>query len=167
MRYKKGGAEPMDVTDTIDETSIGVFDNDLDLSSINANGITTSDLVMSDISAIEGDDSVNDSEINDISFDSDNTMDDDKNETTVEDISYGGRRTRKIRNKRNKRGKRKTRQTRKKRITTRRKTKQHRRRGRKTRGRKTRGGSNVGCNTSDPNFSIYNTQMLKLFPYKA
>lgn len=36
--------------------------------------------------------------------------------------------------------------------------------------RKQRGGvcygNGVGANTSDPNFSIYNTQELQLFPYK-
>ena len=36
---------------------------------------------------------------------------------------------------------------------------------RKTRLRKTRGGNNIGGNCNDPNFSIYNTNMLKLFPY--
>lgn len=29
------------------------------------------------------------------------------------------------------------------------------------------GGQNIGGNCTDPNFSIYNTPMLKLFPYKA
>ena len=28
-------------------------------------------------------------------------------------------------------------------------------------------GTGVGSNNYDPNFSIYNTNMLKLFPYKA
>jgi len=43
------------------------------------------------------------------------------------------------------------------------------RRGRKT--RKYRGGmrfgNGVGANSNDPNYSIFNTNMLKLFPYKA
>lgn len=43
--------------------------------------------------------------------------------------------------------------------------------GRKTRRRKQRGGmcfgSGVGANINDPNYSIYNTNMLKLFPYKS
>ena len=33
--------------------------------------------------------------------------------------------------------------------------------------KKTRGGNNIGSNCNDPNFSIYNTNMLKLFPYKG
>ena len=33
--------------------------------------------------------------------------------------------------------------------------------------RKIRGGNNIGANCSEPNFSIYNTNMLKLFPYKG
>jgi hypothetical protein len=33
--------------------------------------------------------------------------------------------------------------------------------------KKTRGGNNIGANCSDPNFSIYNTNLLKLFPYKG
>lgn len=46
------------------------------------------------------------------------------------------------------------------------------RRGKKSRKtRKQRGGmcygSGVGANSYDPNYSIYNTNMLKLFPYKA
>jgi hypothetical protein len=33
--------------------------------------------------------------------------------------------------------------------------------------KKIRGGNNIGANCSDPNFSIYNTNLLKLFPYKG
>ena len=33
--------------------------------------------------------------------------------------------------------------------------------------RKTRGGNNIGANCNNPNFSIYNTNLLKLFPYKG
>lgn len=40
------------------------------------------------------------------------------------------------------------------------------RKTRKLRSRKYNGGSNVGCNNSDPNYSIYNTNMLQLFPYR-
>ena len=29
------------------------------------------------------------------------------------------------------------------------------------------GGNNIGANCNDPNFSIYNTNLLKLFPYKG
>jgi hypothetical protein len=37
----------------------------------------------------------------------------------------------------------------------------------KTKKYKNRGGSNIGSNCNDPNFSIYNTNLLKLFPYKG
>jgi hypothetical protein len=30
-----------------------------------------------------------------------------------------------------------------------------------------KGGSNIGANCTDPNYSIYNTNLLKMFPYKA
>jgi hypothetical protein len=33
--------------------------------------------------------------------------------------------------------------------------------------KKNRGGGNIGSNCNDPNFSIYNTNLLKLFPYKG
>jgi len=33
--------------------------------------------------------------------------------------------------------------------------------------RRLRGGQNIGANCSDPNYSIFNTNFLKLFPYKA
>ena len=36
-----------------------------------------------------------------------------------------------------------------------------------TRSRRHKGGQNIGANCSDPNYSIYNTNFLKLFPYKA
>jgi hypothetical protein len=47
-----------------------------------------------------------------------------------------------------------------------------RRKGKKTKSKKLRGGNrfggnNIGANCYDPNFSIYNTNMLKLFPYKG
>ena len=37
----------------------------------------------------------------------------------------------------------------------------------KIRGGNRIGGNNIGANCSDPNFSIYNTNLLKLFPYKG
>jgi hypothetical protein len=56
--------------------------------------------------------------------------------------------------------------------------KRHRKSYKKRRGKKTRKnrrkqkggvcyGNGVGANNYDPNYSIYNTNMLKLFPYKA
>jgi hypothetical protein len=48
--------------------------------------------------------------------------------------------------------------------------KSRKQRGRKQRGRKQRGGmcfgNGVGANNYDPNFSIYNTRELTLFPYR-
>jgi hypothetical protein len=37
----------------------------------------------------------------------------------------------------------------------------------KTRGGNRIGGNNIGANCNDPNFSIYNTNLLKMFPYKG
>ena len=105
----------------------------------------------------------------DNSFDTQGTMDinelntsgmSDAGYTTSEDMSFdefGGKRRR--------------------RTTRRRATKNGRRhsKGRKTRKNNKRRlkhkggmcfGNGVGANTNDPNFSIYNTNMLKLFPYK-
>lgn len=52
-----------------------------------------------------------------------------------------------------------------------RRTRRHRhgkgRRHRTRHTRKMRGGRNIGANNCDPNYSIYNTNFLKLFPYKA
>ena len=44
-------------------------------------------------------------------------------------------------------------------------TRKARKHTRKTRS--LRGGQNIGANCSDPNYSIFNTNFLKLFPYKA
>ena len=41
------------------------------------------------------------------------------------------------------------------------------RKGKKFRGGNRIGGNNIGANCSEPNFSIYNTNLLKLFPYKG
>ena len=41
------------------------------------------------------------------------------------------------------------------------------RHNRKMSRRHRKGGQNIGANTCDPNYSIYNTNFLKLFPYKA
>ena len=58
----------------------------------------------------------------------------------------------------------------KKRKIVSRKMRLKRKRGSKTRRYKQRGGTcygtGVGSNNYDPNYSIYNTNMLKLFPYK-
>jgi hypothetical protein len=81
-------------------------------------------------------------------LDTTNTTNDSGN-TTREDISFGGR-------------KHKRRITKKRRSKKCKKTRKNK--------RKQRGGvcygNGVGANNYEPNYSIYNTNMLKLFPYK-
>ena len=50
-----------------------------------------------------------------------------------------------------------------------RKSKKHKKykKHKKIKGGNRIGGNNIGANCSDPNFSIYNTNLLKLFPYKG
>ena len=43
----------------------------------------------------------------------------------------------------------------------------NRKKSRRLRGGNRIGGNNIGSNCNDPNFSIYNTNLLKLFPYKG
>ena len=43
----------------------------------------------------------------------------------------------------------------------------NRKRSKRIRGGNRIGGNNIGANCNDPNFSIYNTNLLKLFPYKG
>jgi len=50
---------------------------------------------------------------------------------------------------------------------TRKNRKSMRKHGRKGFKRTRKGGHNIGANCPDPNYSIYNTNFLKLFPYKA
>ncbi len=45
-------------------------------------------------------------------------------------------------------------------------SKRRHKKSKKLRGGNRIGGNNIGANCSDPNFSIYNTNLLKLFPYK-
>jgi len=90
------------------------------------------------------------------------------NETSKEG-SVGGRRTRKTRiTRRTRKYKRKTR-----RGSTTKKVRKTKRSSKGKKGRKRqhslRGGcygTGVGANNYEPNYSIYNTDMLKLFPYK-
>ena len=55
-------------------------------------------------------------------------------------------------------------------VSRKRKTMKKRRTMKKRKGRKQRGGncygSGVGANAYDPNYSIYNTNQLKMFPYR-
>jgi len=107
-----------------------------------------------ELSAIpHADDDIHDIDMDD-SFNSQGTMNlnelnisnrsDDSGYTTSEDRSFGGKKRRRISRKKNGKKARKT--------------------------RKQRGGmcfgKGVGANSYDPNYSIYNTNMLKLFPYK-
>jgi hypothetical protein len=46
-------------------------------------------------------------------------------------------------------------------------TRKYRRNKKNSKSRKISGGRNIGANSCDPNYSIYNTNFLKLFPYKA
>ena len=85
---------------------------------------------------------------------------------TTRDNSFGGKNTKRHRyvskksGTKNKKRILKSKNTNKKRKSLNKKNKTHK-------SRKSRGGSNIGSNCSDPNFSIYNTNMLKLFPYKS
>jgi hypothetical protein len=107
---------------------------------------------------------VNPIEDDDDSFETQGTMNiDELNESNDTDIS--GYTTEEDIN-----GGKKHRRTKKKRITKKRISKK----GRKSRKNKklnqkagTCYGSGVGANSYDPNYSIYNTNMLKLFPYKS
>lgn len=46
-------------------------------------------------------------------------------------------------------------------------SKRHRNSKRRRNKKTHRGGNNIGGNCNDPSFSIYNTNMLKMFPYKG
>lgn len=76
--------------------------------------------------------------------------------TTIEDDSIGGR-------KRKTMNKRKT--MKKRRVVKKRKTMKKRKHTKKQKGGMCY-GNGVGANSYDPNFSIYNTQELELFPYR-
>jgi hypothetical protein len=85
---------------------------------------------------------------------------------TDDEEMTGGRKTRRIRKKHHKKSK-----TRKHRKTTKKNQRKtiKRRKGRKTRHNKkiTGGGYGTSCIQNDPNFSIYNTNELQLFPYRV
>jgi len=119
---------------------------------------------MSDLSAIEPDNS----EINEITMNEDVTFGDgDEPSISPENDSSGGRTRRKRMRKNQKTGTRKHKRATRKHKRGTRKHKKLRSRTRSRSRKYKKGGANIGCNTNDPNFSIYNTNMLKLFPYKA
>jgi hypothetical protein len=104
--------------------------------------------------------------------DLDNSQSQNSGYTTDEDMSFGGSHKRmKTHRKKTKPHRKKTKTHRKKTKTHRKKTKTHRKKT-KTHRKKTnlKGGTlfgkGVGANNFDPNFSIYNTRELGLFPYK-
>jgi hypothetical protein len=129
-----------------DQHFIDMGDMDESFGSMNLDELNTSNM--------SGNTSQDASQMTGISFDSQdtmNTMDPDElnisnmSGNTTRDNSFGGKKRR-------------------------RSSKKRRGKGRKT--RKYRGGgmcfgNGVGANSYDPNNSIYNTNMLKLFPYKA
>ena len=99
--------------------------------------------------------------------------------TTMEDNSFGGKKTKRKKSNKSKKTKRKTRKSKKtKRKTRKSKTRKNMRGGNVDNLKdsdfnpnlsydsKKIGGRNVGYNCEDPNFSIYNTNLLKLSPYK-
>ena len=148
---RKGGSdnEPFNIPDDIseigsnedlnlDESNMSDLDLDLDNSNItDTETVTENSLNLSDFDNMsQGQDPMTLSELNVSQPSSQNT--------TIEDISGGAKRQK---------GKRKTIQKRK--------GKKHRKSMKKGK----RGGRNLGSNCNDPNFSIYNTNMLKLFPY--
>jgi hypothetical protein len=156
--------------DSINENEDNNEDNnELNLSNISNNSgdeHNLDDMNDFDESIIENNDSMNTTRenesglndaTNDFSFDSpDGSLHlsdlDDSNtshNTTKEEESFGGRS--------------KKRRTLKKRKG--RKSRKHRRKSRKQRGGMCY-GTGVGANSYNPNFSVYNTNLLKLFPYK-
>lgn len=97
------------------------------------------------VSSIHGDDDDNTIAIDDISFSSDDTDDTDAI-TDNEDNTIGGKKRKSKKSKKSKKS-RKTKKT-----------------------RKQKGGmcygTGVGANYNNPNYSIHNTELLELFPYK-
>jgi hypothetical protein len=57
--------------------------------------------------------------------------------------------------------------TRRRKMKYRRTKRNNRKRSKRIRGGNRIGGNNIGANCNDPNFSIFNTNLLKLFPYKG
>ena len=60
-----------------------------------------------------------------------------------------------------------TRRQKHKKMKYRRTKRNNKKRSKRIRGGNRIGGNNIGANCNDPNFSIYNTNLLKLFPYKG
>ncbi len=96
--------------------------------------------------------------------DLDNSQSQNSGYTTDEDMSFGGSHKRTKTHRKRKTHRKKMKTHRKKTKPHRKKTKTHRRRMKLKGG--TIFGKGVGANNFDPNFSIYNTRELGLFPYK-
>jgi len=114
----------------------------------NASNDSNGSLRLSDLNTSNG--SLRLSDLN--ASDSGNTTDPDESDVfgPLDDEMYGGKRSKKVKTSKNK-GK---------------KGKKGKKSTRKQRGG-TCYGNGVGANNYDPNYSIYNTNLLKLFPYKA
>jgi hypothetical protein len=159
------------IEDTINDTNYENNESFISDIPINVNDVHNLDYDVND-NSFNLDDSLNttrenntnDSENNEFSFTSDLNVsqgplnlsdlnvDDENNEsnnTTKESITGGNKKIRKTR---------KTRKSRKSRKS---------RKNLKRRGGGTCYGRGVGANNYDPNYTIYNTNLLKLFPYKA
>jgi hypothetical protein len=151
-----------------DDHDYGVNDS-LDLDNTNMHdSMDTTNESMTNI----GDDYDYDNDSNNVSNGSLHLSDLDENEnslanTTIEDDSIGGRK-RKTTKKRKTMKKRNI--TKKKRMTKRKTMKKRKMTKKGTNTKKQKGGmcygNGVGANSYDPNFSIYNTQELELFPYR-
>lgn len=147
------------------DVSVGSFafenDSENDLSDIGDDNNSQHNISDDSFGFDQDDDLDNNNLNNNIDDISEDSIVSDQGDTTREDsrmsigeLDFGGRRRKTRKGKKN----RKTRKGRKS------------RKSRKMRGHKQRGGmrygTGVGANCFDPNFSIYNTPTLSLFPYK-
>lgn len=103
-----------------------------------------------DLHYLENNDDMHDLNISDLDYEGRES-----GNTTMEDFSFGGKKCKKLNKTRHKKINRKT----KNKIYKEKNTRKHK-------GGSICFGNGVGANNNDPNFSIYNTNMLKLFPYK-
>ena len=163
-KHRKGGSNtaPIDIPDNISE--IGSNENfDLDDSMIDDLdlGNTTDTETVSEnslnLSENESQGPLSLSDLNDsqgtMTLSELNVSQPSSQNTTAESVGFGGSKRRRHHGKRKTMKKRNTKRNKKSKSAKSRKS------------RKMRGGSNLGSNCNDPNFSIFNTNMLKLFPY--
>ena len=166
----KAGTEPkIEETDELDisfipdsEDDEHELDESFDFDVTNKSAITTKD----DISNMSISSDMSSLHLSDLAVNQNQSPDQSFN-TTIEDESMGGKKRRTVR-KRTATKKRKTMKKRK--ATKKRRIVQKGRSVIKSKGNKKQSGgtcygSGVGANSYDPNFSIYNTRELQLFPY--